>query len=289
MTAPLLAFDDVSVEFRTRGWRRRMFRAVDSVTLAVAPGRTLGLVGESGSGKSTLGRTALGLAPVSAGTVSFDGQDITHIDRRKRRNLATSIQAVFQDPYSSLNPAMTVGDILAEPLTAHGVSRVAARQRIADLLARVDLPADAASRFPRRFSGGQRQRIAIARALALSPRLIICDEPVSALDLSTQATVLDLFIEIQRQTGVSYLFVSHDLSVVRHISHQVAVMRRGQIVETGDGDIVTSDPSHPYTRQLLLASPVADPRLQAKRRAERHRMSLTVPSVAVGSKDTSQP
>jgi ABC-type glutathione transport system ATPase component len=179
---------------------------------------------------------------------------------------------VFQDPYSSLNPAMTIEQILSEPLRAKGVARQAANTRVRDLLGRVNLPADAADRLPREFSGGQRQRIAIARALALDPSLIVCDEPVSALDLSTQARVLDLFIEIQERTGVAYLFISHDLAVVRHISHRVAVMYRGEIVETGEGDQVTSAPEHPYTQRLFMAAPVPDPVRQEQRRADRHRL-----------------
>lgn len=273
MTTPLLSFHDVCVDFRRAGLRRRTFRAVDHVSLDIRAGDTVGLVGESGSGKSTLGRAALGIAPVTGGSIRYAGREITHLARRQRRELAGDIQVVFQDPYNSLNPAMTIGAILAEPLTAHGRERGAAHARVRELLDRVGLPADATDRYPRQFSGGQRQRIAIARALALSPKLIVCDEPVSALDLSTQSTVLDLFIDIQRQTGVAYLFISHDLAVIRHISHQVAVMRSGRIVEVGDGATVTSTPQHPYTQSLLLASPVPDPVAQAGRREERRRLA----------------
>jgi ABC-type glutathione transport system ATPase component len=183
---------------------------------------------------------------------------------------------VFQDPYTSLNPSMTVGDILSEPLGSHGISGADARKRVLDLLDSVKLPKDAMERLPREFSGGQRQRVAIARALALQPRLIVCDEPVSALDLSTQARVLDLLLEIQEQTGVSYLFVSHDLDVIRHISHRVAVMYRGEIVEQGEASKVTQAPDHPYTRRLMLASPVPDPDQQAKRRRERQEFAAKV-------------
>jgi ABC-type glutathione transport system ATPase component len=277
MTTPLLSFHDVRVDYRRPGLRRGTFRAVDGVSLEIGAGETVGLVGESGSGKSTLGRAALGLAPVSEGSIRYQGREITHLARRQRRELSSDIQVVFQDPYSSLNPAMTVGAILAEPITAHGGDRDAARERVGDLLGRVGLPADAADRYPRQFSGGQRQRIAIARALALSPKLVVCDEPVSALDLSTQATVLDLFIDIQRQTGVAYLFISHDLAVIRHISHRVAVMRAGRIVEVGDGEAVTSIPEHPYTQRLLLASPVPDPAAQAHRREQRRRLTAEQP------------
>jgi peptide/nickel transport system ATP-binding protein len=233
----------------------------------------VGLVGESGCGKTTLGRAVLGLAPVTEGSVQFDGRDISRLGRRERRGLASDISVVFQDPYTSLNPSMTIGQILAEPLRAGDVSGAEASRRVGELLDQVHLPGDAADRLPREFSGGQRQRIAIARALAPRPRLVVCDEPVSALDLSTQARVLDLFLEIQESTGVAYLFVSHDLDVVRHLSHRVAVMLRGEVVEWGDGGEVTGHPSHPYTQQLLLASPVPDPDRQAKRRTERQQLA----------------
>jgi ABC-type glutathione transport system ATPase component len=267
--APLLEVDDVVVEYPGKGLFAKPFRALHGVSVSVAAGETLGLVGESGSGKTTLGRAVLGLAPVVAGRITFEGDDITHASRAERRRLSRHMQVVFQDPYSSLNPAMTVGDILAEPLGIQGITGTAARDRVRELLDRVHMPVDAMSRLPREFSGGQRQRIAIARALALRPKLIVCDEPVSALDLSTQARVLDLFLEIQQDTGVSYLFVSHDLDVVRHISHRVAVMYKGEIVEQGDAGQVTEAPSHPYTQRLLLASPVPDPDRQAERREAR--------------------
>ncbi len=265
---PLLEVDNLNVVYRGRGWRRPGFHALHDVSLQIAPGETLGLVGESGSGKTTLGRAVLGLTDVASGSLRFNGSDITNAGRRTRRSLSTDIQVVFQDPYSSLNPAMTVAEILAEPLAAQGVGRVAARARIDELLERIGLPSDSGLRYPRDFSGGQRQRIAIARALALDPKLIVCDEPVSALDLSTQARVLDILIDVQARTGVAYLFISHDLSVVRYISHRVAVMLRGEIVESGEGEVVTSQPSHPYTQKLLLASPIPDPELQAERRRQ---------------------
>ncbi|MGC0369657.1 ATP-binding cassette domain-containing protein [Microbacterium sp. SLBN-111] len=269
MTAPLLTVDDLVVEYPGKGFRAQPFRALKGVSLDILPGETMGLVGESGSGKTTLGRAVLGLAPVSGGTVTYDGRDISHLGRSARRALSSEIQVVFQDPYSSLNPSMTIEQILAEPLTASGVAGSEARSRVRDLLDQVGLPSDARSRLPREFSGGQRQRIAIARALALRPRLIVCDEPVSALDLSTQARVLDLFIDIQNRTGVAYLFVTHDLAVVRHISHRVAVMYKGEIVETGPADRVTSQPEHPYTQRLFMAAPVPDPDRQEERRAAR--------------------
>lgn len=265
----LLTIDNVTVEYPGRGFRATPFRALHGVSIDVKPGECVGLVGESGSGKTTLGRAVLGLAPVTAGAVIFDGEDITHANRRERKRLASDIQVVFQDPYTSLNPSLTVEQILTEPLTVRKVPRREAIARVEELFDLVRLPRDSGRRLPREFSGGQRQRIAIARALALAPKLIVCDEPVSALDLSTQARVLDLFTEIQERTGVAYLFVSHDLEVVRHISHRVAVMYRGEIVEFGDGDQVTSRPSHPYTQRLFFAAPVADPRAQATRRQER--------------------
>ena len=271
-TAPLLDIRDLDVVYPAKRLRGMPFQVLRHVSLDVLPGETVGLVGESGSGKTTVGRAVLGLAPVSGGSITFDGRDISELSRRARRSLASEIQVVFQDPYSSLNPSMTIEQILAEPLTVTGSSTRDARARVHELLDAVHLPADAATRLPREFSGGQRQRIAIARALALDPRLIVCDEPVSALDLSTQARVLDLFIEIQERTGVAYLFISHDLSVVRHISHRVAVLYRGEIVELGDGDQVTARPEHPYTQRLFMAAPVADPDRQEQRRADRQRL-----------------
>lgn len=269
----LLEVDGLVVEYPGKGFRAKPFRALTDISIAIGQGETLGLVGESGSGKTTLGRAVLGLAPVTEGTISFDGKNIAHAARRERQKLSRDLQVVFQDPYTSLNPAMQIGEILAEPLRIQGVGPTESRKRVKELLDQVMLPSDALSRQPREFSGGQRQRVAIARALALSPKLIVCDEPVSALDLTTQATVLDLFLQIQRDTGVSYLFISHDLDVVRHISHRVAVMYRGEIVEQGEAAQVTSDPHHPYTQKLLLASPVPDPDRQQKRREDRQRLA----------------
>ncbi|MHA3684400.1 ABC transporter ATP-binding protein [Leucobacter sp. HY1910] len=263
--APLLRAENVVVEY---GTKRKPNRVLHEVSLEVGAGECVGLVGESGSGKSTLGKAVLGLVPVAGGKITFDGRDITHLKGKARRDLASDIQVVFQDPYGSLNPQMRIGEILAEPLSTAGMDRAAARSVVGEMLERVNLPANVIDRYPSEFSGGQRQRIAIARALVRKPRLIICDEPVSALDLTTQATVLDLLIDLQRETGVSYLFVSHDLGVVRSICHRVAVMYRGNLVEVGDGDAVTRNPQHPYSQRLLAASPVADPVLQASRRAE---------------------
>jgi len=265
----VLKVTDLDVTYAAKGFGKTGFKALHSVSIEIGQGETLGLVGESGSGKTTLGRAILGLAPVTGGQIEFLGDDITRVSRAKRRLLSRDMQVVFQDPYTSLNPSMEIGQILAEPLQIQGLDALEAKKRIAELLDQVGLPSDALSRLPREFSGGQRQRVAIARALALSPKLIVCDEPVSALDLTTQARILDLFLQIQKDTGVSYLFVSHDLDVVRHISHRVAVMYKGEIVEQGPASQVTVNPEHPYTQKLLMASPVPDPDRQAKRREER--------------------
>jgi peptide/nickel transport system ATP-binding protein len=268
----ILNVDNLVVEYPGKGFRGKPFRALHEVSIDISAGETLGLVGESGSGKTTLGRAILGLAPVTQGNITFQGRDISHATRAERRELSRDIQVVFQDPYSSLNPSMEIGQILAEPLEIQGMDSQAARKRIGELLDQVALPADSIHRLPREFSGGQRQRVAIARALALSPKLIVCDEPVSALDLTTQARILDLFLQIQKDTGVAYLFVSHDLDVVRHISHRVAVMFKGEIVEQGISSKITVTPDHPYTQKLLMASPVPDPDLQQQRREARKKL-----------------
>jgi peptide/nickel transport system ATP-binding protein len=272
MTAPVLQVRDLVVEYPSKGRRSAPLRVLKQVSLDIRPGECVGLVGESGSGKTTLGRAVLGLAPVTGGTIDYGGRDIAHAPRAQRRRMGSEIQVVFQDPYTSLNPSMTIGDILAEPLTARKVPKAQARARVGELLDQVQLPSDSLTRLPREFSGGQRQRVAIARALALEPKLIICDEPVSALDLSTQARVLDLFVQIQQRTGVAYLFITHDLSVVRHVSHRVAVLYRGEIVEWGETAAVTGSPEHPYTQRLWMAAPVPDPDAQEVRRAERKRL-----------------
>ncbi len=269
----LLVARDVEVTYPGHGVARRTgHKVLKGVSIDIRPAETVGLVGESGSGKTTLGRGILGLAPVTGGSITLNGHEIANASRSERRKLASEVQVVFQDPYSSLNPTMSIGQILSEPLTVRDVPKDEARSRVAKLLTDVGLPADAASRRPREFSGGQRQRIAIARALALSPHLIVCDEPVSALDLSTQARVLDLLLEIQERTHVAYLLISHDLAVVRHISHRVAVMYQGEIVEWGEGEQVTTNPQHPYTQRLMMAAPVPDPDEQARRREERHQL-----------------
>lgn len=268
----LLTVSDLRLRYPSKSLRNRLPEVLKGVSLNISQGETLGLVGESGSGKTTIGRAILGLAEPTGGKIELDGQDITHLKQSKRKLLAQDLQVIFQDPYTSLNPAIQIADTLSEPLMAQGRSGIDARKTVLGLLDRVGLPANAAERYPREFSGGQRQRVAIARALALEPKLIVCDEPVSALDLTTQAIVLDLLIELQRETGVAYLFITHDLSVVRHISHRVAVMYRGEIVETGSAQQVTTDPRHPYTKSLLLAAPAADPDKQRERRQLRQRL-----------------
>jgi ABC-type glutathione transport system ATPase component len=272
MNDQLLQVEGLTVSYPGRGFRAKPTEVLHGVDLQIDTGEVLGLVGESGSGKTTIGRAVLGLVKASGGSIRFRNEDITHASPKRRRELARQIQVIFQDPYSSLNPALSVGDILSEPLIVQGATARDARRKVVGLLDRVGLPNDAANRLPREFSGGQRQRVAIARALAPEPELIVCDEAVSALDLSTQAVVLELLQEIQRNTGVALLFISHDLAVVRHVSDRVAVIYKGSIVEEGPAGVVTSKPAHPYTRRLLFASPVADPVLQRERRASRRRL-----------------
>jgi peptide/nickel transport system ATP-binding protein len=267
MSDRLLEIDNLHVHFPQPGLRRPPVEVINGVSLGVGRGETVSLVGESGSGKTTIGRAVLGLAPVTEGTIDFDGRTISNLPRRRRRGLARGIQVIFQDPYSSLNPAMTIEDILVEPLRAQGVA--GGRTKVRELLDAVHLPGDAGTRYSREFSGGQRQRIAIARALALDPKLIVCDEPTSALDMTTQDRVLTLLREIQQRTGVAYLFISHDLAVVHRMSDRVAVLLRGEIVESGPADTIMNHPEHPYTQQLRMATPVPDPDRQRRRRDER--------------------
>jgi len=241
-------------------------RAVDSVDIAVEPGTTLGLVGESGSGKSTLGRVLLRLLEPSAGTVVFDGADITHVPERKVRSLRRGMQVVFQDPYSSFDPLATIADSLVEPMRNYLDLDAAARaDRVTELLRMVRLEPEHRNRYPREFSGGQLQRVAIARALALSPKLLVLDEPVSSLDVSIQADVINLLADLQRELGVSYLFIAHDLAVVRHVSARIAVMYLGRIVEAGPANEVYARPKHPYTEALLSAIPIPNPARQRSR------------------------
>ena len=265
LTEPVLEVDNLIVRYGGR--RGTGATVIDDVSFDLSPGETLSLVGESGSGKTTIGRAVLGLAPVTAGTITFRGETVSNISRARRRKVARDIQVIFQDPYSSLNPSMTVESILVEPLVAAGMT--GGRARVRDLLDAVGLPADSGDRYPREFSGGQRQRVAIARALALQPSVIICDEPTSALDVTTQARVLTLLKDIQRETSVAYLFISHDLGVVNEVSDRIAVLHQGRIVEIGKAHDVAADPQHPYTRKLQTAAPVADPKKQRLRRARR--------------------
>lgn len=267
----LLEVSDLAVTYNVGTIRKRSVDVLRHISITIGAQATLGLVGESGSGKSTLGRAILGLAPVTGGDIRLDGRSLVGLRSGARRGVASDVQAIFQDPYSSLNPSMSIESTLSEPLQRTGLTGRDARARIRELLDRVGLPADAGQRLPREFSGGQRQRIAIARAIALRPKLIVCDEPTSALDLSTQARVLDLLLELQRETGVSYLFISHDLGVVRRVSAQVAVMKDGEIVERGAVADVLRSPEHPYTRRLLLAAPVPHPARQRARREQRWR------------------
>jgi ABC-type glutathione transport system ATPase component len=250
---PLLEITDLRITYRGR---RSRVDALKGVSLSIAPGTVLGLVGESGSGKSTIGNATLGLVPVTSGSIRFNGRDITHVHRRDRKTLARSLQAVFQNPYGSLNPTKTIGATLAEPMQVQReLGRADIGNRVREVLRKVGMPDDAASRYPRAFSGGQRQRIAIARALVLSPKLIICDEPVSALDLSIQAQILNLLCGLKAELGLSMLFISHDLAVVRYVSDSIVVLRNGEVVEQGPAARVYEAPQAEYTRTLLAAAP----------------------------------
>lgn len=256
--APLLDVIDLKKHYQVAGRDgNRTLRAVDGISLKVARGETLSLVGESGCGKSTTGKCLIRLSDPTEGRILLEGKDLAHMNSNELRAMRKRMQFIFQDPFSSMNPRMRVRDIVGEPLRNFGYSRADIRERVAALLARVSLRADAADKYPHEFSGGQRQRIVIARALALDPTLIVCDEPVSALDVSVQAQVINLLMDLQRDLGLTYVFISHDLSVVRHISHRVAVMYLGKIVETASRDVLFKNPAHPYTRALLASVPSA--------------------------------
>ena len=270
---PLIRVEDLSVRFdagRAGFWgqERLKVHAVEGVSLEICPGETLGLVGESGSGKSTTGRAILGRVPATRGKIFFRGAEITHAGREEIRALSRHMQLVFQDPYASLNPRLKIIDIVAEPLIVHGLVKnlKEAAGPVARLLERVGLPADAGARYPHAFSGGQRQRVGIARALALKPEFIVADEPVSALDVSIRAQVVNLLQDLQAEYGLAYLFIAHDLAVVRHISHRIAIMYAGKIVEIAKCDQIYETPVHPYTEALLSAVPVPDPPLQRARK-----------------------
>jgi oligopeptide/dipeptide ABC transporter ATP-binding protein len=270
MTTPVLKVRDLKKHFPVKpnifGRARGMVKAVDGLSFEIAPGETLGLVGESGCGKSTAGRVILRLVDPTAGEVWLDGKRIDQLSRGDMRAERRGLQVVFQDPYSSLNPRLKAMNIVAEPLrNFEKLSKDIIEARVADLFKKVGLRADQLTRYPHEFSGGQRQRLVIARALAVNPKVIVCDEPVSALDVSVQAQVINLLIDLQAEFGVSYLFIAHDLAVVQHISHRVAVMYLGRIVEMADKATLFATPQHPYTEALLSAVPVPDPTVQSKR------------------------
>ena len=277
---PVLVVRDLHKHFaggsRLRGGRHTV-RAVDGVDLTIGPGEVLGLVGESGSGKSTVGRCIARLETPTSGTVELLGRDVSRIGRREMRPVRRDVHVVFQDPYSSLNPRMTVGQIVGEPLRQHGEGERRDRtRRVGEMLERVGLREQMRTRYPHELSGGQRQRVALARALVLRPRLLVADEPVSALDVSVQASILNLFLDLQRDLGFSCLFITHDLSVVEFISDRIAVMYLGRIVETASRETLFAEPQHPYTQALLSAAPVPDP--ADVRRRERIVLSGDLPS-----------
>jgi len=259
--------DEVGAMQRALTRKKAVVRAVDDVSLDILEGETLGLVGESGCGKSTLGRTVLRLLDPTAGSIKFDDRDITRLPQRGLRPIRREMQMIFQDPYASLNPRMTVGTMLGEPIDIHSLAanQTQRAERIAELLEKVGLPNDALTKYPHEFSGGQRQRIGIARALAVEPRFIVCDEPISALDVSIQAQIVNLLQDLQQQHKLTYLFISHDLKIVQHICDRVAVMYLGKIVEEAAAEQIYTAPKHPYTQALLSAVPLPDPTLKRKR------------------------
>jgi oligopeptide/dipeptide ABC transporter ATP-binding protein len=274
---PLLEVEDLVVRFPVQ--RRQVIHAVEGVSFQIRQGEALGLVGESGSGKSTIGFTILRRYQPTAGKIHFEGRDVTDLKRNDLRDLRSRAQMIFQDPYSSLNPRMKVGDLVAEPLVVHGVAKkgTALRDRVGELLERCGLPASASAQYPSAFSGGQRQRIAIARALALGPKLIVSDEAVSALDVSIQAQVINLMLDLGEEKGISYLFISHDLAVVRQIATRVVILYAGKMMEAGETREIFSRPAHPYTRALLSAAPSAN--YEREQTRQRIVLSGEMPSV----------
>lgn len=264
MSEPLLRVQGLKVHFPIKGgvlMRAQHFnKAVDGVSIDINAGETLGLVGESGCGKSTLGKAVVRLLAPTEGTIEFDGRDVSHLSKKEMKPIRRDVQMIFQDPAESLNSRHTVGNLISEAFEIHGIGDPEWRRvRTLELLEQVGLPASAAEKFPFEFSGGQRQRIGIARSIALEPKLIVCDEPVSALDVSIQSQILNLLLDLQQQMGLAYLFIAHDLAVVKHISDRIAIMYLGQLMELGGADEVYADPRHPYTRALIAAIPEADP------------------------------
>ncbi|MCG6205238.1 ATP-binding cassette domain-containing protein [Rhodopseudomonas sp. HC1] len=259
----LLSVRSLVVDYQTSSG---VVHAVNDVSLEIEPGETVGLVGESGCGKSTLGKAIMHLIPATNGQIVLDGQNITSLSPSAMRPIRSKMQMIFQDPHNSLNPRRTVGNLIAQPLQVAGYDKAAISARVAELMTQVGLAPDAASRYPHEFSGGQRQRIGIARALALKPKLVICDEPVSALDVSIRAQVINLLQDLSDKLGVSYLFISHDLTMVQHIANKLIVMYLGRVVETGSAETIWKHPAHPYTQALLAAAPVADPHVMRSRK-----------------------
>ncbi len=261
--APLLSARDLAVHFHSGGGLLagpgRTVKAVDGVSLDIHPGKTLGVVGESGSGKTTIGRAILRLIPATSGSVTFAGEDVLAASPSRLRKLRQEMQIIFQDPSGSLNPRMRIREIVAEPLLVHGLEKPnTVMDRVGELLERCGMPRSAMDRYPHEFSGGQKQRIGIARALAVKPRFIVCDEPTSALDVSIQSQIINLLRDLQREFGLSYLFISHDMAVVRHMCERIAVMYKGKIVEEGQRDQILYDPQHEYTQRLLASVPRTD-------------------------------
>lgn len=282
MTTPLLSVQDLKVHFHVNKkylWSKPdTIKAVDGISLDLNAGETIGIVGESGCGKSTLGRAILNLIKPTSGKVMWLGKDLATVEPADMRHLRKDLQIIFQDPLASLNPRMTVGQIIAEPIKTYmpELSRMERRQKVEEIMFKVGLSPHHVNRYPHEFSGGQCQRIGIARAMILRPKLLICDEPVSALDVSIQAQILNLLTDLQKEMGISYLFISHDLSVVRHISHRIAVLYLGRIAEIADNEALYEAPKHPYTQALISAVPIPDPKVE--RNKERYLIKGDLPS-----------